>query len=77
MLKYDQTCEVTCIDNGKTVTADVEHFRPQDGLTVVVATNRIIMKYKKNSNIYVGNLMGMEFTSNGPKHYEIKQGRQR
>ena len=75
MIHYENTCEVTCTDNGKTVEAEVMNFRHRDGLTVVVATNKIVMKYKANADIYVGNLMGMEFTSKGPKYYETKQGR--
>jgi len=75
MIKFDKHCEVTCTDNGNTVTAEVEHFRQGDGLTVVVATNKIIMKYNKRHDIYVGNLLGMEFTSKGPKYYDVKQGR--
>lgn len=73
MIKYENTCEVHCTDNDKTVTADVMNFREKDGLTVVIATNKIVMKY--NAKVYVGNLMGMEFTSLGPKFYDIKQGR--
>lgn len=73
MIKYENTCEVHCTDNDKTVTADVMNFREKDGLTVVIATNKIVMKY--NGKVYVGNLMGMEFTSLGPKFYDIKQGR--
>ena len=77
MIKHEATCEVTCTDNDKTVTAEVMHFRHEDGLTVVVATNKIVMKYNKKHNVYIGNLMGMEFTSKGPKYYDVKQGRQR
>jgi len=75
MIHYDKECEVYCTDNEKTVSAEVMNFRPKDGLTVVVATNKIVMKYKSNADVYVGNLMGMEFTSTGPKYYETKQGR--
>jgi hypothetical protein len=75
MIHHDNTCNVHCTDNDKTVEAEVMHFRPQDGLTVILATNKIVMKYKSKADIYVGNLMGMEFTSKGPKYYETKQGR--
>lgn len=77
MIKYEETCDVTCTDNGKTVTAEVMNFRQADGLTVVIATNKIIMKYNKKHDEYVGSMHGMEFTSKGPKFYDIKQGRQR
>jgi hypothetical protein len=77
MIRHESTCEVTSTDSGKTVTAEVMNFRHEDGLTVVIATNKIVMKYNKKHNIYIGNALGMEFTSSGPKYYDVKQGRQR
>lgn len=77
MIRYENTCEVTCNDNGNTVTADVMNFRAEDGLTVVVATNKIVLKYNKRHNQYQGQLHGMEFVSNGPKFYDVQEGRQR
>ena len=75
MIHYDNTCDLYCTDNDKTASAEVVNFRPEDGLTVVLAESKLVMKYKKNTDIYVGTLMGMEFTSKGPKFYETKQGR--
>ena len=75
MIHYDSICELYCTDNDKTASAEVVNFRPEDGLTVVLAESKLVMKYKKNTDIYVGTLMGMEFTSKGPKFYETKQGR--
>lgn len=77
MIKYEDTCEVTCTDNGKTVPAEVMNFRAEDGLTIALATNKIVMKYNKRHNQYQGSMHGMEFTSPGPKYYDIRQGRQR
>ena len=75
MIHYDNTCDLYCTDNEKTVSAEVVNFRPEDGLTVVLDESKLVMKYQKNTDIYVANLMGMEFTSKGPKFYETKQGR--
>jgi len=75
MIQYDQTCKIVNTRTEIEVDAEVMHFRPQDGLTVVVATNKIVMKYNKRHDIYIGNAMGMEFTTKGPKYYETKQGR--
>jgi len=75
MIHYDNTCDLYCTDNEKTVSVEVVNFRPEDGLTVVLAESKLVMKYKKNTDVYVGNLMGREFTSKGPKFYETKQGR--
>ena len=76
-IEYDKTCTLLCTDNDKTAVGEVLNFRLNDGLTAFVAGNKIIMKYNKRHDIYIGSLMGMEFTTKGPKYYEIQQGRQR
>jgi len=75
MIHYDNECSLYCTDNEKTVSVVVMHFRPEDGLTVVIADSKLVMKYKKTTKLYIGNLMGMEFTTSGPKYYETKKGR--
>lgn len=75
MIHHDNTCDVTCTDNDKTVSAEVAHFRPNEALTIILATNKINMKYQPTAKVYVGSTMGMEFISKGPKYYETKQGR--
>jgi hypothetical protein len=74
-VEHDDKCKLYCTDNEKTVTAEVMHFRPQDGLTVVLAESKIVMKYNKQHDIYIGGLMGMEFTTKGPKYYEVNDFR--
>jgi len=75
MIQHDQTCKIVNTATEVEVDAEVAHFRPYDGLTVIVATNKIILKYNKKHDVYIGKAMGMEFTSKGPKYYETKQGR--
>jgi len=75
MINYESTCEITSTDSGKTVTAEVAYFKLEDKLNVVVATNNIVLKYNPKHKLYIGNALGMEFTTKGPKHYEIRQGR--
>jgi hypothetical protein len=70
---YDDKCSITCTDKDQTVEAEVMEFRPKQHLTVVLAANKIHMKY--NGKLYIGNAIGMEFTSHGPEEHEIKQGR--
>ena len=74
-IEYEKVCELYCTDNEKTASAEVVNFRPQDGLTVILAESKLVMKYKKTTDTYVGSLMGREFTTRGPKYYEVKQGR--
>lgn len=64
---YDTTAQVTCTDNGKTVTAEISEFVPERVLTVYLATNKIVMKYNLRHKNYVGNMFNMEFTSTGPQ----------
>ena len=75
MIEYDKTCTLTNTRTEVSVEAEVTNFRPEDGLTVVIAANKIVLKYNKMHNIYIGNSMGMEFTSTGPKYYNTKNGR--
>jgi len=70
---YDDKCSITCTDKDQVVEAEVMDFRPKQNLTVVLASNKIHMKY--NGRLYVGNAVGMEFTSNGPDEHVVKQGR--
>jgi len=70
---YEDKCSITCTDKDQIVEAEVMEFRPKQHLTVVLATNKIHMKY--NGRLYVGNAVGMEFTSNGPDEHVVKQGR--
>ena len=74
-VEHEDTCELHCTDNDKTATAEVMHFRQGDGLTVSLVGNKIVMKYNKRHDVYIGNAMGLEFTTKGPKYYEVKNGR--
>ena len=75
MIKYEDSCKITNTATDIEVDADVMNFRLEDGLTVAVAGNKIVLKYNKKHNIYIGNALGMEFTSKGPKYYDVNQGR--
>ena len=55
------------------VEAEVDNFREGKSFDAFVATNKIPMRW--NGKIYVGNMAGMEFTSQGPNIQYIKEGR--
>ena len=76
MIRYEDKCDVTCNDNDNTVLADVMQFKNEDRLIVAVAGNKIQLDYN-GKGMYVGNKIGMEFISKGPKGYEVNMGRQR
>jgi hypothetical protein len=71
--EYDKVCTVTCTDNDKVAEAEVDRFNDKQFLDIFLAGNKIHMQY--NGKVYVGNKMGLEFTSPGPKIYQITRGR--
>jgi len=74
-LDYDKTVMLTNTQNEKSVEAEIDNFREGKSFDAFIATNKISMNW--NGRVYVGNAHGMEFTSEGPRVYEYKQGRQR
>jgi hypothetical protein len=70
---YEDKCKVTCTDKDQVVEAEVMEYKPQKHLSVVIATNKINMKW--NGKLYIGNAIGLEFTTPGPEEYSINQGR--
>lgn len=75
MLRHDQSCKIKNLANDVEADAEVTGFEPQQHLRVVMAGNRITMNYNKITQEYVGSTLGMDFVSEGPKYYNVKQGR--
>ena len=76
MKRFEDKCDVTCNDNDNTVVADVMQFKEEDRLIVAVAGNKIQLNYN-GKGMYIGEKIGMEFISKGPKGYEVNMGSQR
>lgn len=74
-IEYDAECDLHCTDNDKTASAKVMSFKLKDILTVVIAESKLVMKYNKLHDVYIGSLFGREFTTKGPKYYEHKEFR--
>tara|TARA_E500000331_G_scaffold296588_1_gene295325 strand:+ start:207 stop:437 length:231 start_codon:yes stop_codon:yes gene_type:complete len=70
---HDNVCTVTCTDNDKVAEAEVDRFKEKEFLDIFLATNKIHMEY--NGRVYVGNKMGFEFTTPGPRIFQINKGR--
>lgn len=76
MIRYDETAQVRCVDNGQTVTADVLEFKPQVLLSISLNKSiKVILKYSTNSDEYQGDLYGRTFVSKGPKGTHYSTGR--
>ena len=73
---YNDTVELTCLENNTTMTAEVLDFKP--AYMLVVSVNRqvkVYLKYNTADKKYVGRVGSLEFFSPGPKETVIKQGR--
>lgn len=71
--EYDKTCTITCTDNDRKIEAEVDRFEKNKFVDVYMAQNKIKMIW--NGKVYVGNKMGLEFTTPGPKEYQINRNR--
>ncbi len=70
------TCQLQCVDNGKTMIADVLDFRQQKKLSVsIMKSIKLEMRYNDRTHIYEGNMGGLTFTTVGPIITSIRQGR--
>ena len=69
----DNKAMITNTKSDISVEAEIDNFREGEKFDAFIATNRISMRW--NGKIYVGNMAGMEFTSEGPKVQYIKEGR--
>jgi len=74
--EYEDKCVIHNTDHNKTIEVAVMDFRPQAKLTVSVQNSvKLILSYDEKHKIYVGSQAGMEFTSEGPRGYTVKEGR--
>jgi len=70
---YDKKVSITCTHNDKVVEAEIDNFKKDESFDAFIATNKI--RFRFNGKVYVGNALGMEFTTLGPKEFNLKQGR--
>ena len=56
--------------NEQEVECEVDNIRANESLDAFVANTKIHFRW--NGKTYVGNALGMEFTTNGPKEIIIK-----
>lgn len=75
MKKYvEETCKVTCEDNGKTVDADILAFNDKRNLTVSLNKSvKLLMNW--NGHVYESRQNGLSFVSKGPKITTSTTGR--
>ena len=62
---YSETAVLNNTRTDTDVTAEVADFREGESLNAYVANEKIPMRW--NGQVYVGNMFGMELTTDGPK----------
>jgi len=68
MSYLSKTAMLTNTRNDNVVECEVDNIRENTSLDAFVAGNKIHMRW--NGNIFVGNALGMEFTTPGPTEYD-------
>jgi hypothetical protein len=74
MNRAEDTCTVTCRDNGKSVLTEVLDFKFQQRLTVVL-NKSVKLTLDWNGQEYVTERQGLEFVTTGPKVTKIWDGK--
>lgn len=64
---FESVVDVSCTDNGKTISADVIEFNEGKYMSVSLNTVRVSLQYNSKFNEYVGSMGGMEFIAKAPK----------
>ena len=75
---FGKTAVLKNTRNEQEVECEVDNIRKTDkglneSLDAFVASNKIHMRW--NGKTYVGNALGMEFTTDGPQQFNTKKGR--
>lgn len=70
---YGKTAILTNTRNEQEVECEVDNIRTNESLDAFVANTKIHLRW--NGKVYVGNALGMEFTTAGPQEFNTKEGR--
>lgn len=73
---YADKLTLVCIENGKTLEAEILDFTPAYMITCSINRQvRVQLRYNGVTKNYVGKVGSLEFTTTGPKETITKQGR--
>lgn len=74
--RFEDTCEITGIENGVTVQGEILDFREHDVIVATIQRSaKVTLRWQKHANAYVGRLGGVEFQSPGPKSQTFRTRR--
>ena len=75
-IHYDHKCTIECTRNGQKVEADILTFKENQFLSVVFQKSvKLQLQYNTEKSVYIGNMSGLEFITEGPEKFVSKHGR--
>ena len=71
-ITHSSTSLVTCSDNGKSMTAEVISFTPNQRLVVSIERSiKMEMIFNSKTQLYMAKQSGLEFVSRGPDIFDL------
>ena len=70
---FGKTAMLKNTRNEQEVECEVDNVRTNESLDAFVANTKIHLRW--NGKVYVGNALGMEFTTAGPQEFNTKKGK--
>jgi len=70
--KFEDSCYVVCTDSGVGYQAELHKFHENQYIEIVIKGVVVSLKFN-GRGLYIGNKFGMEFTTPGPKSYNINR----
>ena len=75
-IHFDDKCTTECTRNGQKVEADILTFKENQFLSVVFPKSvKLQLQYNTEKSVYIGNMSGLEFITEGPEKFVSKHGR--
>lgn len=74
-VRYENICELYCVDTDRTQQAEVLDLQQHRMLTVAIAGNKIRLQWNPKHGHYQGKMAGLDFTTEGPRTYEVRTTR--
>jgi hypothetical protein len=66
--RFEDTCEITGVANGVSVTGEIITFREKDLIIATIQRSaKVTLRWDERADLYIGALGGVEFQSPGPK----------
>ena len=66
--RFEDTCEITGIENDVSVVGEIIKFREKDMIVATIQRSaKVTLRWDERHQLYIGSLGGVEFKSSGPK----------